>query len=413
MVLFIFLGKLFPQGRVYTRLSVTATGLATAGTRRLFSTFMLRPLLCLATATSLVCSARAQVLANASVPMGTPVLANTQIPTSAPLAAPAPPMTEEITPFSVWLDFNVLSRPDAARPALPVWFEAFQELRDPAQGAQPPQTTFRLRLRRMPTLHRELLLRVYFDDLPEMQPVVTVWSEAGKERFRSPALGHGLGLATSESVVIPLDSADYVDIVVAGDGSNVRGAFTSSLKSVTSLQTNDFQGPAEVADPFGGAAPMVADEEDKKLFGRVKAMIDPGIVRLSQGDGVATEWPFDLAQQPLITVVSFEVLNADLTAPPVVQANTADPVFASVHWPDLADPGFRGEGRALEPSMRFQYTGWLRAQAVIPGHLLHAGVNKITISLSEDSGPIAVRNVELQLKQNWKHFDYKLSPVNP
>ena len=39
------------------------------------------------------------------------------------------------------------------------------------------------------------------------------------------------------------------------------------------------------------------------------------------------------------------------------------------------------------------------------------GLNKVTISLSEDSGPVAIRNVQLQLKQNWKHFDYILTPA--
>jgi hypothetical protein len=39
------------------------------------------------------------------------------------------------------------------------------------------------------------------------------------------------------------------------------------------------------------------------------------------------------------------------------------------------------------------------------------GLNKVTVTLSDESGSIAVRNVELQLKQNWKHFDYILTPV--
>lgn len=328
-------------------------------------------------------------------------------------ATDSAPLTEEITPFSVWLDFNVLALPGSASPALPVWFESFHQSSVPATGAEPPKTTFRLRLRRMPTLHRELLLRVYFDDLPEMQPVVTAWSETGAERFRSPALGTGVGLPTSQSVVIPLDGADYLDIEVPGDGSSIRGAFTSSLKEATTLRANDFLAPADLTDPFGATPYLVSDDGDKKLFGRVKALIDPGIVRFSQADGTSAQWPFEIAQQPLVTVVSFEVLNADLTSPPVVIANDGEPIFASVHWPDLADPGFRGEARSLEPSMRFQYTGWLKAQAVIPGHLLHSGLNKITVGMSEDSGPIAVRNVELQLKQNWKHFDYIISPVNP
>ena len=68
--------------------------------------------------------------------------------------------------------------------------------------------------------------------------------------------------------------------------------------------------------------------------------------------------------------------------------------------------------RSSEQGMRFQYTGWVRAHFVIPGNLLHAGSNQITVSLSEHSGAIAVRNVELQLKHNWKHLDYLLTPDN-
>ena len=57
-------------------------------------------------------------------------------------------------------------------------------------------------------------------------------------------------------------------------------------------------------------------------------------------------------------------------------------------------------------------TGWLPAQLAIPAMGLKPGLNKIVIGLSEASGPFAIRNVELQLKQNWKHFDYILTPAN-
>lgn len=326
---------------------------------------------------------------------------------------PPPILAEQITPFSVWLDFNGLARPNAVKPALPIWFESFQSDTVPADDANPPKTNFRLRVRRMPGLHRELLLRIYFDDLPDMSPSISAWSELGKERFRSGSLGTGVGLPTQETVIIPLEGTDYIDMEVAGDGSSIRGAFISSLKEATTRLTNDFAALPDVTDPFGAATLSAPDTEDKKLFGRVKALIDPGTVRISQKDGVASSWQFELTQQPLVAVVNFEVLNADLTAPPIIIGNDGEPVLAIVQWPDLADPGFRGEARPLEPSLRFQYTGWLRAQAVIPGNRLHSGLNKITVTLSEDSGPIAVRNLELQLKQNWKHFDYILSPVNP
>jgi hypothetical protein len=322
------------------------------------------------------------------------------------------PLDEQPAPFTVWLDFPALSRPDAKDPALPIWFESFQMHSVPAADGEPPKTVFRVRLRRLPTLQSEMLMRVYFDDLPELEPVVTAWSETGREQFRSEPLGIGIGLPTNESVLIPLEGVDYIDLEVAGDGSNIRGAFTSSLKDVTIRQTIDLQPAADVADPFGNVPPIFTAESDQKFLGRVKATLDSGIVRLTPEDAPAGDWHFELTAEPLATLVTFEVLNADLTAPPVVVANDGDPAFVNIHWPDFADPAYRGEGRGAEPRMRFQYTGWLRAQAVLPAGTLTPGLNTITVSLSEGSGSIGVRNVELQLKQNWKHFDYILTPGN-
>jgi hypothetical protein len=303
------------------------------------------------------------------------------------------PLSEQPTAFSVWLDLNALSKPGAEKPALPIWFESFQSEPVAAKNGAPPKTIYRMRLRRMPSLHREVLLRIFFDDVIGLQPVVTAWTESGKEQFRSPALGSSLNLPTSESLVIPVEGADYIDLEVAGDGSNVRAVFATSLKEATTRRAIDFLAPAELADPFGNLAPM-----------------QPGKVRLAPGGPASGEWQFALAGPPLAALVTFEVLNADLLSPPVVTVNSGQPGFASVLWPDLADPGFRGELRRQESGMRFQYTGWVRAQFVIPGTSLQSGSNQITVSLSEHSGAIAVRNVELQLKHNWKHLDYLLTP---
>jgi hypothetical protein len=271
---------------------------------------------------------------------------------------------------------------------------------------------YRLRLRRMPSLHRELLLRVFFDDLAGMSPVVTAWTESGRELFHSAAMGVGAGLPSSESLVVPLDGADYIDLTVPGNGSSIRGVLASSLKDAATKQTIDFQVAAEVQDPFGNLPAAQPSDEDAKLFGRVKATVDKDTVRLTRKGEASAQWQFELAGQPLTAVVTFEVLNADLAAPPVVSANGGPAGFASIHWPDLSDPGFRGESRPLEPALRFQFTGWVRAQFVIPGNLLHSGVNAVNIGLGDDSGSVAIRNVELQLKHNWKHFDYILTPAS-
>ncbi len=322
-------------------------------------------------------------------------------------------LVEQPAPFSAWLDFNVLGRANSAMPALPIWFESCQSDTHPATLTAPPRTVFRFRLRRMPSLHRDVLLRLYFDDLPDMQPIITAWTETGRERFRSTPLGTGIGLPSQESVVVPVDDTDYIDVEVPGDGTNLRGAFFASLKTAETKQPFDFAPLPLLNDPFGKLPEMKLQQDDMRIFGRVRAGIDEQVLRLDRRGENSAEWSFELTAQPLAAVFNFEVLNADLTAPPLVSINGGAPVAASIHWPDLADPGYRGEARALEPGMRFQYTGWLRAQVAVPGFQLPAGLNKFSVTLSDESGSIAIRNIELQIKQNWKHFDYILTPVKP
>lgn len=327
------------------------------------------------------------------------------------MAAEPLPLAEQPAPFSVWLDFAVLARPGAADPALPIWFEALQTVRTPAQGEEPPKTIYRVRIRRLPTLHSEVLVRVFFDDLPGMQPEISGWTETGREQFRSEPLGTGVGLPTSEAVIVPLDGVDYIDLEVAGNGSNVRGAMTTSLKQVTTRQTLDFRAAPEVMLPFSNTLLSPLFDADNKLYGRIESNLESGVIRLAS-DGQADEvFEIELAAQPLVAKLNCEVLNADISSPPLVSINDAPPTPVQVVWPDLADPGYRGEARGGEPNLRFQYTGWLPAQLAIPATGLRPGMNKIVISLSETSGPIAIRKVDLQLKQNWKHFDYILTPA--
>ena len=140
------------------------------------------------------------------------------------------PLTDQPTAFSVWLDLNALSKPGATKPALPIWFESFQTEPVQALNGVPRKTVYRLRLRRIPTLHRELLLRIFFDDLPDLSPVVTAWTESGREQFRSAALGTGVGLPTSESVLVPLEVPDQHQITIPFEVSApaVSGEYTFS-----------------------------------------------------------------------------------------------------------------------------------------------------------------------------------------
>ena len=49
-----------------------------------------------------------------------------------------------------------------------------------------------------------------------------------EELFRAAPMGVGAGLPTSESIVVPLDGADYLDLTVPGDGSSVRGGYPTA-----------------------------------------------------------------------------------------------------------------------------------------------------------------------------------------
>jgi hypothetical protein len=130
------------------------------------------------------------------------------------------------------------------------------------------------------------------------------------------------------------------------------------------------------------------------------------------GDGGEREtvFPIQLDRQPLVAVLSFEVLHADIAEPPQVTVNGRPCGTANLSLPDLADPALRGEVRPMEADMRFRYTGWLRCQKVIPGSALRAGLNRLVLGVNRNAGSVAVRAVEVQLKHNWQNLDYTLTP---
>ncbi len=341
-------------------------------------------------------------------------------------------MTVQPTPFTALIDFATWSQQPEATQALPIWIESVQII--PADTAAPldmglpvrdaaPHTIFRIRLRSIPSLGGQVLLRLYFDDTPGKAPTVSAWSDTAGCRFTSQPLGAGLDLPASETLSITTDGVNYLDIDVPGDGKSARKALLSPLKQSAVNTALDFapatQTPPQktpLADPFGNADAVLPTQNDACLYGRVQATLEAGVVKLTPaGTGTAAEdssaiaYEFNLESAPLLCLVTFEILNADPLAP--LQATINDQPLGAVvaRYPDLADPGYVGRVQPLQP-MRFQYGGWLRAQAVIPGSALRAGTNAFTLQLSPASGPAAIRNVELQLKHNWRSLDYNITP---
>jgi hypothetical protein len=204
-----------------------------------------------------------------------------------------------------------------------------------------------------------------------------------------------------------------VVIQVPGDGRNLRGAFLATLQAHPMMKALDFAAPGDLIDVFERNSATPLPTNDVALYGRVKATLDNGTVKLSATGQQSVTWEFDLEAPPLLTMVSFEVSNADGQSPLEVSVNDQPLGPVTVSWPDLADPGYLGLVRPLETGMRFRYAGWLRAQKIISGAVLKQGTNRLVLTVPAEAGTVAVRNLALQLKHNWKNLDYTINPATP
>jgi len=120
---------------------------------------------------------------------------------------------------------------------------------------------------------------------------------------------------------------------------------------------------------------------------------------------------FGLDSQPLIALITFEVASPQIESPPEVYVNGQDIGPATLVLPDLADPAYRGLSVALLDTMQFQYTGWVRAQKIVPASVLKAGTNDVMILAGAGTSSSAVRETQMQLKYLWDKSDYLLEPL--
>jgi hypothetical protein len=331
----------------------------------------------------------------------------------APLLVVAQELKSQPTPFSVWLDFKALALPNPPKIALPIWLGSLQSDSVDAPDGSIAKTIFHLHFRQVGALNRDLLLRLFFDDVKDRSPVLTGSTADGTSVFEYGPFGAALGLPTSATVALAMTGVSIIDIVVPGDGSNVRGAFLSSLRRAESLYSLDFATPADLNDAFDNLPSNPPAADDTLLFGRVRATIDPGLVKLTPRKNTTQTWEFELAAPPLVAVLSFEILNADPLSALEVSVNGQAIGPSAMRTPDLADPGYQGVLRPLDRGVRFRYAGWLQCQKAIPGSALHAGVNKIELRLPGESGPVAVRSLDLQLKTEWQNLGQTVKPSTP
>jgi hypothetical protein len=253
-----------------------------------------------------------------------------------------------------------------------------------------------------------LFFRLFFDDTPEQKPQLTAWDESGTVVMQSGPLGAGIGLPTSESVMIPMVGASTIDVEVPGDGKTVRGAYLDWMANAEVLHPLSAEHRDLIPEPFMAMAPLHAATQDTERFGTVTASLADEMIRIGASVSQGAAFQFGLESQPLVALITFEVANPNIAAPPEIFVNGENLGAVSVTLPDLADPAYRGQTASLLRGMRFQYTGWLRAQKLVPANNLKVGTNDILIVGGAGTDASAIRATQIQLKYLWDKTDYQL-----
>ncbi|HMG04492.1 MAG TPA: hypothetical protein VK581_03465, partial [Chthoniobacterales bacterium] len=226
--------------------------------------------------------------------------------------------------------------------------------------------------------------------------------------LQSGPLGLGVGLPTSESVIVPMVGVSSIDVEVPGDGKTVRGAFLDWMASAEVFHPMSAEQRDLIPEPFASMSPLHAPAQDMEMFGTVTATLADETIRVGASVQNGAAFQFGLETQPLMALLTFEVASPNIESPPEVFLNGESLGGANITLPDLADPAYRGENAALVKQMRFQYTGWLRAQKLVPASSLRVGSNDLIIVAGPGTPASAIRATQIQLKYLWDKSDYQL-----
>jgi hypothetical protein len=325
------------------------------------------------------------------------------------LPAPADATAEQSVPQSAWLDLRQNTPQNSKIQNAPGWVEALTLLpAETTESAPLSKSVFRIRVTQPGPDYQVLFFRLFFDDKPEQQPELTAWDESGTHVLRSGTLGAGMNLPSSDSVLIPMTGASSIDIEVPGDGKTVRGAYLDWMTSSEVVHPVNAEHRDVIPEPFSSAPVLHVPPDDVENFGTVTATLASEAIRINGETQESATFQFSIEAQPLTALLTFELGNARVDAPPEVYLNGQDIGPASLVLPDLADPAYRGEAEPLATQMHFNYTGWLRAQKIVPAASLKVGTNDLVVGNSAAIGASAIRSTQIQLKYIWDKSDYLL-----
>jgi len=331
-----------------------------------------------------------------------------------PEALPAPPATiAEPLPSSAWLDLRQTTSRNSKTQEAPSWVEALTFLPgDNTEGSSASKSIFRIRVMPPSQDYKVLFFRLFFDDKPNQQPELVAWDETGSHILRSGTLGTGMNLPSSDSVIVPMTGASAIDIEVPGNGKTIRGAYLDWMTSSEVVHPVNVEHRDIIAEPFSTVPALHAPPEDVENFGTVTATLAAEAINLNGRTKQNAVFQFPIEAEPLTALLTFEIANPRIDAPPEVYVNDQNIGPVALSLPDLADPGYRGQQEPLTTEMHFNYTGWLRAQKIVPATALKVGANDLVITNGAGTGASAIRATQVQLKYIWDKSDYLLRTGN-
>jgi hypothetical protein len=361
---------------------------STLGANNLASSMLVR--VALAISFAAVCRVSAQEALSETLP--------------SPAEISAQPLAE-----SAWLDLRQNAPRNSKTQNAPAWVEALTLLPGAAtEGGGSSKSIFRIRVTQPSTDYQVLFFRLFFDDKPNQQPELTVWDESGTHILRSGVLGVGMNLPSSDSVLIPMAGASAIDIEVPGDGKTIRAAYLDWMTTSEVVHPVNAQHRDVIPEPFSSVPALHVPPEDVENFGTVTATLAADPIRIDGQTQETAAFQFPIEAEPLTALLTFEIANPTIDAPPEIFLNGQDIGPVSLTLPDLADPGYRGESEPLTTDMHFNYTGWLRAQKIVPATVLRVGPNELVVTNAVGTQSSAIRATQIQLKYIWDKSDYLL-----
>src|SRR6266478_5267702 len=250
-------------------------------------------------------------------------------------------------PQSAWLDLRQNAAAKSNTQSAPDWVEALAMTPAPSTSSAAGKTVFRIRTAHPPGDYQVLFVRLLFDDKAEARPEVVAWDESGTQVVRSGELGSGVGLPSSDSVMIPMNGISTIDIEVPGDGKTVRGAYLDWMASSEVVHPLSAEHRDVIPEPFSSLPPLQSPAQDTERFGTVSASLAPDVIPIGQSLPEGGAFQFGIESQPLLALLTFEVASPQVDAPPEVYLNGEDLGPATLMLPELADPGYRGQAQPL------------------------------------------------------------------